>query len=107
MVLTQIACLLQCIAEESAANPSAVDGFAERPNRVEVAAKQHSFNLGAFTMAGAKRRNPIKGPLITFALMIGSIVAVGAIAHIVDSKQKTAHSAPVVASESSQQVQSR
>jgi hypothetical protein len=40
-------------------------------------------------MAGAKRRNPIKGPLVTFALMLGSVAAVGAIAHIVDSRQKT------------------
>jgi hypothetical protein len=40
-------------------------------------------------MAAAKRRNPIKGPLVTFALMLGSVAAVGAIAHIVDSRQKT------------------
>jgi hypothetical protein len=39
-------------------------------------------------MAAAKRRNPIKGPLVTFALMLGSVAAVGAIAHIVDSRQK-------------------
>jgi len=58
-------------------------------------------------MAGAKRRNPVKGPLITFALMVGSIVAVGAIAHIVDANQKPAQSAPVVVSQSAQQVQSR
>ena len=33
----------------------------------------------------AKRRSPVTGPLLTFALMVGSIVAVGAIAHVVDS----------------------
>jgi hypothetical protein len=58
-------------------------------------------------MAAAKRRNPVKGPLITFALMVGSIAAVGAIAHIVDTKQKAAQTTPVVVSESTQQVQSR
>jgi len=56
-------------------------------------------------MAGAKRRNPIKGPLITFALMLGSIAAVTAVAHIIDSRQKAEQaSVTAVASDASHQV---
>jgi len=53
----------------------------------------------------AKRRSPVTGPLLTFALMVGSIVAVGAIAHVVDSRQKPAAPAvSAVASDTAQQV---
>ncbi len=53
----------------------------------------------------AKRRSPVTGPLLTFALMVGSVVAVGAIAHMVDSRQKVAAPAvSAVASDSGQQV---
>jgi hypothetical protein len=56
-------------------------------------------------MAGAKRRSPVKGPLMTFALMIGSVVAVGAVAHIFDSRQKTEQPVPAaVASDAAHQV---
>lgn len=62
-------------------------------------------------MAAAKRRNPVKGPLITFALMISSVAAVGAIAHIVDSHQKAEQNVPATqaaaGAQSGQQVQSR
>jgi len=45
-----------------------------------------------------KRRNPLVGPLVTISLMIGSIVAIGALAHLIDTRSKAA--APtVVASE--------
>ncbi len=57
-------------------------------------------------MAGAKRRSPVVGPLLTFAIMVGSVVAVAAIAHFVDARQKTSEQAATtsVASESVQQV---
>lgn len=45
-------------------------------------------------MAATKRRNPVKGPLITFALMIGSVAAVGAIAHMIDARQKAGQNTP-------------
>jgi len=38
----------------------------------------------------AKRRSPVTGPLLTFSLMLGSVVAVGAIAHMFDARQKAA-----------------
>jgi Tfp pilus assembly protein PilW len=38
----------------------------------------------------AKRRSPVRGPLLTLALMIGSVVAVGAIEHYLDVRQKAA-----------------
>jgi hypothetical protein len=34
------------------------------------------------------KRSPVRGPLLTFALMIGSVVAVGAAAHFYDMHQK-------------------
>jgi hypothetical protein len=56
-------------------------------------------------MAGAKRRSPVKGPLLTFALMLGSVAAVTAVAHILDSRQKSEQTAPTaVASDTSHQV---
>lgn len=39
------------------------------------------------------RRSPVKGPLLTFALMIGSVAAVGLIAHYYDSHQSKAPTA--------------
>jgi hypothetical protein len=37
----------------------------------------------------AKRRSPARGPLVTFALMIGSAGLIAAAAHYLDSHQKT------------------
>lgn len=34
------------------------------------------------------RRNPVKGPLVTFGLMIGSVLAVVAISRYFDTPQK-------------------
>ena len=38
----------------------------------------------------AKRRSPVTGPLLTFGLMVGSVVAVGTIAHVFDARQRAA-----------------
>ena len=35
-----------------------------------------------------KRRNPLVGPLVTVILMISSIVAIGAIAHLIDLRTR-------------------
>jgi hypothetical protein len=55
-----------------------------------------------------KRRSPVTGPLLTFGLMVASVVAVGAIAHMVDSRQKAEQSqTTAVASDGSQQPVNR
>jgi hypothetical protein len=36
------------------------------------------------------KRNPVKGPLVTFGLMIGSVLAVVAISRYFDTPQKAA-----------------
>jgi hypothetical protein len=46
------------------------------------------------------RRSPARGPLLTFALMLGSVAAVGVIAHYVDSHQKAPTEQTVSASAS-------
>jgi hypothetical protein len=57
-----------------------------------------------FEMA-AKRRNHAKGPLLTFAVMIGSVLAVLAVARMVEPSSKTEKPATTaVASDTSQQV---
>jgi hypothetical protein len=50
------------------------------------------------------KRSPARGPLLTFALMLGSVAAVGVIAHYVDSHQKapTEQTVSASASDSSQ-----
>jgi len=55
-------------------------------------------------MAMKPRRSPARGPLLTFALMIGSVAAVGAIAHYIDTHQKapTQQTVSASASDSSQ-----
>jgi len=50
----------------------------------------------------AKRRSPVTGPLLTFGLMIGSVVAVGAIAHYVDTHQKAPTPEQTMAASASQ-----
>jgi hypothetical protein len=42
-----------------------------------------------------ERRNPLAGPLITIGLMIGSVVAVGAVAHVIEVHAKPAAQAVV------------
>src|SRR5271169_5782318 len=56
------------------------------PHPRGVAARFFS-NFGALKMQ-AKRRSPVTAPLLTFALMIGSIVAVTAIAQYFEAHQK-------------------
>ena len=51
------------------------------------------------------KRHPARGPLLTFALMIGSIAAVNAIGHYLDSHRKPAE--PTVAASSSAASNSR
>jgi hypothetical protein len=51
-------------------------------------------------MAMKPRRSPARGPLLTFALMIGSVAAVGAIAHYIDTHQKAPTQQTVSASAS-------
>ncbi len=48
----------------------------------------------------SKRRSPVAGPLLTFALMIGSVAAVGLIAHYMDTHPRS--SEPTVAATTSQ-----
>jgi len=48
----------------------------------------------------SKRRSPVAGPLLTFALMIGSVAAVGLIAHYIDTHPRS--SEPTVAATTSQ-----
>jgi hypothetical protein len=48
----------------------------------------NAFNFGALEMK-AKRRSPAMGPLVTFALMIGSAGLIATAAHYLDSHQKT------------------
>jgi hypothetical protein len=38
----------------------------------------------------AKRRSPVTGPLLTFGLMVASVVAVVAISRVFDTRQKAA-----------------
>ena len=45
----------------------------------------------------SKRRSPIRGPLLTLALMLGSVAAVVAIADAIDARQKTAEPTVAVA----------
>jgi hypothetical protein len=45
-----------------------------------------------------KRRNPLVGPLVTVILMISSIVAIVAVAHLIDLRTRAA-AATVVATE--------
>ena len=35
-----------------------------------------------------KRRSPLRGPLVTLALMVGSVAAVVAVANAIDARQK-------------------
>jgi len=51
-------------------------------------------------MAMKPRRSPARGPLLTFALMIGSVAAVGGIAHYIDTHQKAPTQQTVSASAS-------
>ena len=37
-----------------------------------------------------KRRSPLVGPVVTILLMIGSILIIGALAHLIDAHAKTA-----------------
>jgi hypothetical protein len=48
----------------------------------------------------SKRRSPVAGPLLTLALMVGSVGAVAAIAHYLDSHQRAPE--PTVASSTSE-----
>jgi len=48
----------------------------------------------------SKQRSPVAGPLLTFALMIGSVAAVGLIAHYIDTHPRS--SEPTVAATASQ-----
>lgn len=46
------------------------------------------------------RRNPAKGPLLTFALMLGSIVAVTAVDRYLEAHRKPAEQSAVAATAS-------
>ena len=49
------------------------------------------------------RRSPARGPLLTFALMVGSVLAVVGVSRYFDSHQKTAPTVSVSASGNSAQ----
>jgi hypothetical protein len=125
MVLVQIYCLLRCIEEKFRLSASQdrtamsdpggkcsgrdpVSGKPEIRSRTVLprgGANLFSTDLLELQMAGAKRRSPVKGPLLTFALMLGSVAAVIAVSNVIDSRQKAEqHTPTAVASDSSHPV---